>query len=118
MDGCQIYIEGQDTSTYNGWYYIGCNSVQYITDQGYNSSASSITAYQSISTDGNRGNRVVFPSYSLPYYQSSSGYNYSYFSIASVRFNSVGYLYREKELIDLFVLFILSVFLIMRLFRS
>lgn len=118
MDGCEVYIEGESNHSYDGWYYIPCNSVQYLSSDGINSNSSSITAYKSIGTGGNTVNRVVFPTYGQAYYRPASGSSYTYFTVGQVAFNGIGNFYREIPLVDAGSMFLITVAVILRLFRK
>lgn len=118
MDGCEVYIEGESNHSYDGWYYIPCNSVQYLDSKGINSYSSSVTAYQSIGSGGNSVNRVVFPTYGQAYYRPANGQTYTYFTIESVKFNGIGNFYRELDLINAGCMFLISVAVVLRIFRK
>lgn len=113
-DFCTVDIEG---TNYDGTYYIPCDRVVDLSRKGFNSSSSSITVYRSIGSGGNTPDRIVFPSLSQPYYRSSSSSQYVYISPTSISFNGLGNFFHEQPLIEFGVLFLLSVFLIMKLFR-
>lgn len=114
MDACTVTWDG----SHGGTWYVPCDQVGYITDDFINSGVSSITLYSSISQGGSV-DRVIMPANQYPYYRAQNGYNNEYLDVVqNVRYNWVSNFYRDRPVVDIFVLMIVSLFCVIRTFKG
>lgn len=114
MDACTVTWEGD----HGGTWYAPCDQVMYITDEFINSGVSSITLYPSISQSGSV-DRIIMPVNQYPYWRSANGYTTEYLQVVNnVTYNYVSNYYRDKQLVNTFVLMLVAVFCIYRIFKG
>lgn len=92
MDGyCEISFDG----TGGGTYYVPCDRVGDLNEEGINCSSTSFYGYSSIyGSDYNK--RVQFPSLAKPRYYTSNSYNYTVIeNMSNVVFNDKSLFYRR-----------------------
>lgn len=114
MDACTVTWEGD----HGGTWYVPCDQVMYITNDFINSGVSSITLYPSISQSGNV-DRVIMPVNQYPYFRAYNSYNNEYLNVVqNVRYNYVSNFYRDRPIVNVFVLLVVALFCVIRLFKG
>lgn len=115
MNGCEVTFEG---STGSGTYTVSADMVQYINDQlvndGYNGT---IYLYPADSVPESRTVYIALQSGLKPRYYNGSGYGYTIINnVENVEFNMESQVMRAKPILDLGFQFLISVFVLCKIF--
>lgn len=104
-----ITIDG----TYSGTYYCSADAVPYISSDFVNTGGSTIYLYKSLSDHS----EYIRLSSLAPAEYHRSNYNTVTFNYTpNIQYNLAGQFYRFKPMTDILLLFVISVFCILRLF--
>ena len=115
MDGyCEISFNG----TGGGTYYIPCDRVGDLNEEGININGTSFYAYSSI-YGSDYDKRIQFPSLAKPRYYTSSSYNYTVINnMSNIVFNDKALMYRRYGQYDFYpvLLILLGINILVNLF--
>ena len=99
--------------TFEGTYYCSADSVSYISGEFINTGSTTIYLYKSLS---DHSEYIRLSTLSTPQYYRSYNNTVNITDVTKVEFNLAGQMYRMKPVTDLLLLFIISVFCILKVF--
>lgn len=111
---CTVSFSGD----HGGRYYVMCDQVEFITDDLGNNSSDTIYLYPTITND--HLNYIRLNPLGNPQYREGSNY-YQWEDIntvSDVQFNSLSHVYREKDIVFLFGLFVVCIACIVKVARG
>ena len=114
MEEAKVTFEG----TGGGTYYVPWDQVQFISNDLVNTGyAGTIYLYPDDSVQSTRQNYIALQPGLYPRYYSSNSYQYTEITNAhNVEFNVIAQYFRFKEVIHCGLMFILSCFILIKLF--
>lgn len=102
-DECTVTFDGDQ----GGTYYVPCNVVGYISDDGlYNTSNSSISLYTGIQS-GNSTAYITIPAFSYPRYTVNNQYRYIT-NARNISFNNKANFIRNFDMVETYLLSLLA----------
>lgn len=99
--------------TYSGTYYCSADTVSYISSEFVNTGSSTIYLYKSLS---DHSEYIRLSSLSVAEYHRSNYNTVTFDYVPNITYNLTGQMCRLKPCTDLLLLFVMSVFCILRLF--